>query len=317
MTRCCWSGGRTKTNRICDGCRRLRLNQRSTARRSSCKRQRARPRRRPCPAQRVSSSRATCTRHRSLRQRAASLAPWSTSSWTPRRAGPPLRRRRHWPNGSGGRWRGCECPTAWEQRGLTSNWRSGMGEVTRVSRDWLGGLPRPPASAAPSSATPGGVGGAKPLPEPSILQRFDALLGALAKPPSTPPASASELSPSLADVFAPGSDRAFEFLPALRPTAGAPYRALANATVTPPNPVEVYALRLTSPLFGHAAPLRLLADGRRGEWPILEYDSNNKPIYNEHPGVVDLEGAHPEVLPGSWLVVCTRGTTLTPGGGTI
>src|ERR1700682_3602016 len=179
------------------------------------------------------------------------------------------------------------------------------------------GLPRPPASAAPSSATPGGGGGAKPLPEPSILQRFDALLGALAKPPSTPPASASELSPSLADVFAPGSDRAFEFLTALRPTAGSPYRALANATVTPPNPVEVYALRLTSPLFGHAATFRLCAHGRRVEWPIIEYDSNNKPIYHEDPGVVDLEGAHPEVLPGSWLVVRTRDTTLTPGGGTI
>ena len=176
-------------------------------------------------------------------------------------------------------------------------------------------LPPLGASDPPSSSEPAGHGGANPAPEPSILQRLDALLGALAKPPSTPPASASELSPSLAEIFATGSDQQLKFLTALRPMAGSPYRALANATVTPPSPVEVYALRLTSPLFGHAAPLRLLADGRRVEWPIIEYDSNNKPIYHEDPGVVDLEGAHPAVLPDSWIVVRTRDTTLTPIGG--
>src|SRR6266851_9085110 len=112
-----------------------------------------------------------------------------------------------------------------------------IGKVIDDIEDLVRGLPQPAPSVAPPNADPGGLHGPKPLPEPSILQRFDTLLGALAKPPSTPPTSASELSPSLADVFTPGSDQQFEFLTALRPSAGSAYLALANATVTPPNPV--------------------------------------------------------------------------------
>jgi hypothetical protein len=177
----------------------------------------------------------------------------------------------------------------------------------------------PPVRA--SAATPRRGHGIEPegtpTPWPSLPARLDALLGALSKPPSTPPTSANWLFPTPQEVFAPGSDQQVEFLAALRPAAGSPYRAMANAAVTPPSPIEVYALRLTSPLFGHAAPLRLLADGRRVEWPIIEYDPNNKPIYHEDPGVVDLEGAHPEILPDGWIVVRTRDATLTPGGGTL
>jgi hypothetical protein len=178
-------------------------------------------------------------------------------------------------------------------------------------------LPPVRASAAIPRSGHGTEPEARPAPWPSLPARLDALLGALSKPPSTPPASASLLFPTLQEVFAPGSDQQVEFLAALRPAAGSPYRALANAAVTPPSPVEVYALRLTSPLFGHAAPLRLLVDGRRVEWPIIEYDSNNNPIPHEDKNVVDLEGAHPEVLPDSWIVVRTLDTTLTPGGGTL
>jgi len=179
--------------------------------------------------------------------------------------------------------------------------------------EWIGEMMRdleallrrlPPKGARP---LPSGGGVAPPAP-----LSFDALLSAISKAPSTPPASASELAPALTEVFAAGSDRALAFLAALRPTHASPYQALANATVTPPSPVKVYALRLTSQLFGHAAPKRLLLDGRRVEWPIIEYaDEKSPPIPHEHPGIIDLDGSHPEILPSGWIVITTPKTTLT------
>jgi len=159
----------------------------------------------------------------------------------------------------------------------------------------------------PPSRTDGGGTAGAPAP-PSV----DALMSALSKPPSNPPASSSELAPTLAEIFAAGSDRQLEFLAALRPARVSPYRALANATVTQPSPVNVYAMRLTSQLFGHAAPKRLLTDGRRVEWPVIEYaDETSPPNPHEHTGVIDLDGSHPGILPSSWIVIITRKTPLT------
>jgi predicted phage baseplate assembly protein len=176
----------------------------------------------------------------------------------------------------------------------------------------------PPAGTAPPAPRP-------PAPPawPTAIAGFDALLAALAKPPSVPPASPSALAPTVGEIFAPGSDQQAELLAALHPAAGSPYKAWANAKVSPPSPVQVHALRLTSPLFGHAAPKRLLPNGRLVEWPVIEYpDEKSKGIPHEHPDIVDLDGSHPEVLPDSnpgglpdsWIVVQTRRTPLTDEG---
>jgi hypothetical protein len=145
-------------------------------------------------------------------------------------------------------------------------------------------------------------------------------MSALSKPPSNPPASASELAPTLAEIFAAGSDRQLEFLAALRPTRVSSYRALANAAVTAASPVKIYALRTTAHLFGHAAPKQLKVDtGVYVEWPVIEYPKDTSGIsgavgervLHEHPDVIDLDGSRPEVLESSWIVVSTRKTPLT------
>jgi hypothetical protein len=155
---------------------------------------------------------------------------------------------------------------------------------------------------------------------PSSLAALDLLLTALSKPPSVPPMGPGSLAPTLADVFSAGSDQQVKLLAALRSGGSAPYRALANATVTSPSPVTFYALRLTSQLFGHSAPKRLLLDLRLVEWPIIEYSETVTPpaqTLHEHSDVIDLDGSHPEVVPDSWLVVSTQQTPLTDAGNLI
>src|SRR5207248_1712546 len=121
-------------------------------------------------------------------------------------------------------------------------------------------------------------------------------------------------APSFGRVLAPGSDRLAQLLLAMHPSAGQAYQAWATTPVTQPSPVEIHALRLTAPLFGHAAPKRQVLREGLVEWPIIEIDSSGNKIYHEDRAILYLDGSHPEVLPGSWIVVKTEKTPLTSAG---
>ncbi len=180
-----------------------------------------------------------------------------------------------------------------------------IGGVLRGLEEILASVP-PPLAAAPPQARV-----VKP-DFPPELASFYRLLGPLAKAPSVSPVSPSALAPTIRQVFSPGSDLQVEILAALRPGAVSPYRAWANAQVTPPSPVTVYALRLTAQLFGHAAPKHYLArDDRYVEWPIIEA---NKPPH-EQEDVLFLDGNHPAVLADDWIVISMQATPLQTDDG--
>ena len=114
----------------------------------------------------------------------------------------------------------------------------------------------------------------------------------------------------------------------------------ANTIVTKPSPVKVFTLRVSAPLFGNAAPRKILEINqqtgeikRTGEYPIVEV-SNPKPklpppvgvlvpsvenddnnISNEPADVtkhetersVYLDSSHDKIVAGSWSVIDTSG----------
>ena len=106
------------------------------------------------------------------------------------------------------------------------------------------------------------------------------------------------------------------------------YQAWANATVTEPLPVKVYALRVTAPLFGNSAPSRISVgkDGtvtNIGDFPIVEVFGPNEPpipgilnpvpnatgrtvIKNEEENIIYLDSGYDKITPNSWVVVDMR-----------
>jgi hypothetical protein len=144
------------------------------------------------------------------------------------------------------------------------------------------------------------------LDAPNVLS----LLGPLTKPASVPPANAkrvdavispSNLVPRLLGVMHPELD-----LKKL-------YRAWARAGA-PALPVEVFALRLAVPPFGHNAPRKpiLNNDGvviRFEEWTLereeltgMEFPPSVQ-VPTEEANMISLDGSFPQIVPGGWAVV--------------
>ena len=105
------------------------------------------------------------------------------------------------------------------------------------------------------------------------------------------------------------------FAPALKETLAS---ASANADVTAPATIKVFAPRVKPSLFGHNAPKRMKVDDGEisiiGDWPVIEKPDDiesGSPFPHEEEKVVYLEGRHESILPGSWLVVETPDTRLT------
>lgn len=132
-------------------------------------------------------------------------------------------------------------------------------------------------------------------------------LAAVGKAPSRPLRSASELRGDLSGGFRPGSEAGLQLVRRASPQlADALAPALADAG--PPEPaLEVFALRLKAGVFGRNAPPRReyrsngelapLTYDPVGEWPIVEGE-----ISHEDLSIVRIEGAHDDLLPGSWIV---------------
>jgi uncharacterized phage protein gp47/JayE len=136
---------------------------------------------------------------------------------------------------------------------------------------------------------------AKDFAAPNVLS----LLGPLTQPASVPPAnakrvdaviSASDLVPRLLGVMHPELD--------LRKL----YRAWANAGA-PGLPVEVHALRLAVPPFGHNAPLEPELNDEGVVIGFNEWTLQRNDFPTEKANVVSLDGSFPQIVPGGWAVV--------------
>ncbi len=141
------------------------------------------------------------------------------------------------------------------------------------------------------------------------------LLGPLLTAPSVPPASSARLARNLESSFADKTDSGLQLLSALQPALNETLpAALANAQVTPDNPIRVYALRVKASPFGSNAPKRTQVDESGavtviGEWPVVEWkaggDQKMKPIFHEKKEVVYLDASYDKITagPDRWVVI--------------
>jgi hypothetical protein len=161
-------------------------------------------------------------------------------------------------------------------------------------------------------------------PPPSFTTQTpdtDALIDALERPPSMPPANALRLSRTASTAFGAASDSATRLLSVLRPRLGtALYQALGSFVPRAPE-VEVHAFRVSAPLFGYNATAqrpRLIDDPRPAsddQWhivdPVYTTQDPQDAVVHEEPEVVYLDAAYEAILPGSWIAVETANTPLT------
>jgi hypothetical protein len=122
---------------------------------------------------------------------------------------------------------------------------------------------------------------------------LDELLDALAAPPSIQPRGSRQLARTAEATLARSSDAYPELLAALRPElAQTLYGALARLDAAPVSPLQVWALRLEAPLFGHNAPLEAKFNADGVFTGFEEWDLQN----DEQPKAAFLDRGHPEVL---------------------
>lgn len=144
------------------------------------------------------------------------------------------------------------------------------------------------------------------------------LIEPLSKVPSIQPANEQRLTRSIQQIFDRKSDMGPRLLGSLKSQLKPLlYSAIKAAPVSAMNAVKVYALRTTSPLFGHNAPKKPLrfdpSSGEIlevGEWPVFK-NLDKIIIRHEQSDVVQIDGEQSKILADSWLVVQTAATRLT------
>jgi hypothetical protein len=155
----------------------------------------------------------------------------------------------------------------------------------------------------------------------------------LRAPASIPPSSPFQLERSIEQVFDPKGDIVPKLLITLQPTLqDSLYQALENAVVTEPSTLQIYALRVTAPLFGYNAaqtrPQPITQDRLTfvipfdPNWHIVDpnyaLDANSKDGFKvsgkvtyEKENVINLDTSYDKILPDSWVVIKTLQTPFT------
>jgi hypothetical protein len=130
-----------------------------------------------------------------------------------------------------------------------------------------------PATAIAASLEMSQPAAAASSDEPPPDELRNVIIG-LSKPPSVPPPNTLQLKRSVDKSFAASNDSGLQVVNALRPDFKTILPvALANVQVTSTNPLEVYALRLKTGVYGNTAPLKPITDNQgkvigTQEWPI-------------------------------------------------
>ena len=152
-------------------------------------------------------------------------------------------------------------------------------------------------------------------PSGSPLVRIDALVGALAAPPSVQPPNALQLGRSVERSFAPESDAAVRLLGALHQrAAGTLYEAWA-AVATPVSRLNVFAARARAMLFAsnYAGPATMTRTPGSGNgnsdtsttgFGLVSIGTMWKPTPAGAPvGTIALDAAYEHVVAGSWIAI--------------
>ena len=173
------------------------------------------------------------------------------------------------------------------------------------------------------------IGKTNPATKGHSASAFSSLINLtapLSLPPSKQPANSLLLDRKVAEIFDFKKDTLPQILTAFNKDIGTKaYQAWANTTVTEPQSVRVYALRVTAQLFGNSVPPRFVRDEKgniiKTEEPrIVEMiDANNpgggevilfqvqqKPFKHEKEGIIYLDTTCDKILPDSWVVVDKR-----------
>jgi hypothetical protein len=138
--------------------------------------------------------------------------------------------------------------------------------------------------------------------EPTSLSDFLARLLQPLPPGTVPPQTPIRLFRNLAAGFAGKSDLGPRVLTKLQPNLQRDlYQAWRNATVTDPNPVKVYAFRLTASLFGHNVPKQIKYTGGQPDlpstWPEWE------PEKDEKGELIFLDNAYDKVVREDYVAI--------------
>jgi hypothetical protein len=149
---------------------------------------------------------------------------------------------------------------------------------------------------------------AAPPPAPVAAHQTESFFDSISKGPSIPPANASQLPRSLETAFQTGGDvfpRVFTtFQPGLKRVLGP---ALANATVTNPTEIKVYALRISASLFAHNAPSQpLFFRGKVDDFipPTMANTWHDLAVSDAtQPFVLALDGEYDQLKPGSLMLI--------------
>lgn len=186
--------------------------------------------------------------------------------------------------------------------------------------------PTAPAAAedvAVASQTSGAVDIFGGTSIPGTNKKVGGVVNGLTTPPSVPPPNSPSLRRNAADAVAQRSDLGLQIFGAFFPQQRAALTsALANVNVTPPNQLEVYALRAKAAPFGHNAPLHAVVSdvtGRQGskqvtfeEWTAEEVraaEEDYKAGDAEFSSVIYLDASYDKILPDSWIIIDTSAVT--------
>jgi predicted phage baseplate assembly protein len=152
------------------------------------------------------------------------------------------------------------------------------------------------AQPQPESEPPPGLGGK------GRAGVIDAVADALLVPPSRPPRSRFALRQSVASLA--GDDAKARLLRAFFPTLdlGKLYGAVSSVP-DPKGTVDVYALRVTSSLFGQAAPRKATYDREKQLESPSVWPDPWSPAPDEGENLLYLESEHNEITAGSFAVV--------------
>jgi hypothetical protein len=143
---------------------------------------------------------------------------------------------------------------------------------------------------------------------PAPPKPTETFFDSLKKTPSVPPPNATRLDRSIKTAFKPGADVFPRLLTTFRPQLGnvlAP--ALANATITRPTQIKVYAFRVSAALFGHNTPkqpqfndegrvFKFVAPTLSNTWDEVANPGENFPT-------IALDAEYDEIRPQSLMLI--------------
>jgi hypothetical protein len=149
-------------------------------------------------------------------------------------------------------------------------------------------------------------------PDSKPAVSITALLESLKPTPVPTLANSLQLRRNLASSFAPQGENNLRLLKEFNPEWNRYLSvAWANAEVTAPPGVKVYAFRLTAALFGHNTAKRIAIPSEGGEiqvigeWEIIRGNANAGFTQTEFEDRLFLDSAYDKILPDSWVVVDT------------